>query len=749
MNSLSLDSGATTRFSATILGVIGFIFYLLSFQQVLRAAKQIDPEKVGSLTDETSVKDSLKIFFTSSILKYFGLDSILLAVASVLNGSMSLITEEYFGLKPTFLWLAALGIPIGGIISVGLEMRSKIKLDSKTRVHRNGICLALLLTLMLLLWDLAPVTDEKAAKSGLFFFGLFVGMFWSVSFSAAFALWLLKLKDESTGFIARANVIHNGGVEVITAVVFQLQAVLFDVVETNNDQDSSNVLWSLSLFGPVTVLVGLSLVVLHFIPYPKDKTFGWPFPPLFSPSFRILLWLYKKTGASADAIVFAKFCDYRTSFFSQHLSKSEPQAGPVVPENARLNTCDFRNYLGAFDKLGKEEKWWYSEDVVLGNILLSNEASFGKRLELIRRATSSILITTWSFDGSRSEFLAEELITRAQEGMDVRLIVDAVNLCFHEKKREVLPGDSDTKVLKRLVEGGVKVRMLAALHEDKEPAYVIGSHRKICLFDERWMITGGRNFSDEYAAFEESGESTFHDVDVLLEGDFSSTTVPFYHNLWNQSKIVGNLSSIGGGSLDETDYSIPYDDQGPGRRGSPSSNSSFFRSISDMSCLNLGHKCSLIQIDHKGGNPDGYDIILSTLLFLIETAESSIDLVFGYFQLFPAIDKALERAIARGIKIRLVTNSSTTSDLFFMSQVFRKAFVRLMELGVEIYIPSSDPEQFKEEGKFCLHYKLVLVDHRAALVGSWNCLGTSIFYDDDFGVVLFDQQNNGDNSSSA
>jgi phosphatidylserine/phosphatidylglycerophosphate/cardiolipin synthase-like enzyme len=109
----------------------------------------------------------------------------------------------------------------------------------------------------------------------------------------------------------------------------------------------------------------------------------------------------------------------------------------------------------------------------------------------------------------------------------------------------------------------------------------------------------------------------------------------------------------------------------------------------------------------------------------------------GYFQLFPELESALQRAIERGVKVRLVTNSALTNGLPVGNRVLGEALIRALELGVEVYA-TADPDQYKDDGAFCLHYKLAVFDGRAALVGSWNCIGTSVFYDSDFSVVMFD-----------
>ena len=154
----------------------------------------------------------------------------------------------------------------------------------------------------------------------------------------------------------------------------------------------------------------------------------------------------------------------------------------------------------------------------------------------------------------------------------------------------------------------------------------------------------------------------------------------------------------------------------------------------DMQALGLDDELpnvSLFQLDHKAGRIDGKDIILSTLLFIITTARSSIDIMFGYLQLFPVLKNALEHALARDVTVRVFTNNAETSDLFFMNNIFSESFASLLQMGAKVYVPNKT-----NSTNLCVHTKSVLVDSRVLLLGSWNCLSFSVFYEEEFSVLL-------------
>ena len=45
--------------------------------------------------------------------------------------------------------------------------------------------------------------------------------------------------------------------------------------------------------------------------------------------------------------------------------------------------------------------------------------------------------------------------------------------------------------------------------------------------------------------------------------------------------------------------------------------------------------------------------------------------------------------------------------------------------------------------------KAAVVDNRVIMVGSWNCWAQSVFFDDDFSVVMFDEDDDGVSSAGS
>lgn len=131
------DSGFLniTKTSVLVLGGISVALFLVSSTQVIRGSADCK-----SSTDEKtqSVWEAIKSFVASSVIKYFLLDTVILAMSNLLFVTFSISTERYFGLEPAFLWLAAIAVPIGGAFSAICGMRGWFTHNDDRRVVLNG-----------------------------------------------------------------------------------------------------------------------------------------------------------------------------------------------------------------------------------------------------------------------------------------------------------------------------------------------------------------------------------------------------------------------------------------------------------------------------------------------------------------------------------------------------------------------------------------------------------------------------------
>ena len=115
---------------------------------------------------------------------------------------------------------------------------------------------------------------------------------------------------------------------------------------------------------------------------------------------------------------------------------------------------------------------------------------------------------------------------------------------------------------------------------------------------------------------------------------------------------------------------------------------------------------------------------------LINSAKKNISIITPYFRLTPVLQKALLRAIKRGVHIQFITRMALKNKRhfsFIISDINKKDINRFYK-NIEIYEYQSDTD---------LHAKLILIDGELSLVGSVNLNKRSFYHDLENTLVIW------------
>ena len=299
---------------------------------------------------------------------------------------------------------------------------------------------------------------------------------------------------------------------------------------------------------------------------------------------------------------------------------------------------------------------------VTGNsvkVLNDGPASFAERDRMIDGAKSSIQLMSWAFyDDTTGWETARKLAERAQQGIDVKVLVDG----------QVSLKSSHDAPIRFLEESGVEV----VRWRDAERPYD-GNHRKMMIVDGQESIIGGINIGDVYS--HKAGVTKWRDTDVLLTGPAVDEGAKLFARLWNEQtqgaekgKVVLNSrpSPVAGGVRSAV-------------------------------------------VDHVPGPKGDAHILLSTMK-AIEGATESVDIENAYFINTPGMKDVLLKALADGVKVRILTNSAESIDEPLITAPILASFPELLAAGAEVYLKKGDT----------LHSKFMVVDGLFTSVGSHN-----------------------------
>ena len=294
-------------------------------------------------------------------------------------------------------------------------------------------------------------------------------------------------------------------------------------------------------------------------------------------------------------------------------------------------------------------------------ILINGDEIFPAFIEAIAAAKESVNLLTYVYwHGEIAREIADAICERAQQGIEVNVLFDAVGSA---KMGRELTG--------QMRDAGVNL----AIFRPPKP-YAIRrlnnrTHRKLCIVDGQVGLIGGVGIADEWTGNAQDPDH-WRDTHVRVRG-------PVVRGL--QGAFAENWLEATGDVLVGPEY------------------------LPDLEPLEGGCKMQLVRSSAGVG-----DTNVEALYFLaIACARASINLTAAYFAPRPAFKEALCDAATRGVEVRLLVPGSHI-DKAFVRKAGRGSYEELLECGVQIweYCPTM------------LHAKTMTIDGRWASVGSVN-----------------------------
>jgi cardiolipin synthase len=300
-------------------------------------------------------------------------------------------------------------------------------------------------------------------------------------------------------------------------------------------------------------------------------------------------------------------------------------------------------------------------------VLADNALALSKRLELITGAKKEIKLMSWGYyDDEVGTKVATELIkAKVERNVVVQVLVDY--------QVQLRPGYGAQ--LQRMREAGIEVIGWKSV---ENPFF--GMHSKMLMVDNVHTIDGGRNIGDVYMLSDK-----WVDLDVYHQGiNQTIENQNIFAKLWNDQIDLQKL----------TFKKLPLK-----------------KRVAETAKGNTGTFLSYPQATKA-------DLVSDMTIYSIMNAKTEIDIANAYFIGTPGIEDALKDALQRGVKVRIISNSSKSVDEPIVSIPIQKSLQRMYEAGAEIYL---------KEGS-TLHTKIFRAD-KLSWYGSYNLHPRSSFYE--------------------
>lgn len=311
---------------------------------------------------------------------------------------------------------------------------------------------------------------------------------------------------------------------------------------------------------------------------------------------------------------------------------------------------------------------------VAGNrvrLLRDGREAFPAMLAAIAAARQQILLEMYWFDSNRiGRRFAAALADALARGVEVAIIYDSVGSI-----------GVDTTMFDELAEKGAHVLEFNPLAPWKRRFRLARltrrDHRKILVVDGDVGFTGGINIGDQWLPEEEEGGNWRDDM-VMIEGPAARGFVQCFHATWRRARgeRIGRLKHL--------PRSIPPPSQ-------------------------LAESAGEHGVRVLGAAPyRNRHTIVRSYLSRIYRAERRIWIANSYFIPDRSVIRALSRAAARGVDVRILLPQ--VSDVIVADWASRAVWGKLLRRGVKIYQWTYG----------ILHSKTAVIDGRWSTIGTFN-----------------------------
>jgi len=385
-------------------------------------------------------------------------------------------------------------------------------------------------------------------------------------------------------------------------------------------------------------------------------------------------------------------------------------------------------------------------------LIADNVQAFALRAQSAREAGRSLdaMYYIWRGDLTGS-LLKHELLAAAERGVRVRLLIDDMNgpardrvllaLDAHPNLEVRLfnPARNRTTAWRRAVEMGLRF-----------VGFTRRMHNKAWIADNRVAIVGGRNVGDEY--FDAAQDTNFQDADLLLLGPAVAEASAIFDRFWNSAEVIPLAAlTVGATPPDAAELAAWRQALHADARAS-----AWVRALGDPERLAEKLVAGLTlhwsggvrvlsdppekaaPLAHRQARPAWLLYDVTALLF---SAQRQSWLISPYFVPGEGGTLLLAGQAARGVDVRVLTNSLMANDVPVVHAGYMGWRAPLLRHGVQLYelkpgTVAAERELLGGSSGASLHTKAFVVDGARGFVGSFNFDPRSAQLNTEMGVVF-------------
>lgn len=327
-------------------------------------------------------------------------------------------------------------------------------------------------------------------------------------------------------------------------------------------------------------------------------------------------------------------------------------------------------------------------------LLADDREAAEARVEMVLGAREEVLASAFIVGDDDFSLTSMALLRAgARRGLRVQVLVDAQ---WHRLPRAVVA---------HLLAEGVEIREFHPFRLDRLGWIFRRMHDKLVVVDGRVALAGGRNVQSPYFGLGRQIERRdYLDLDLQVIGGAAQEARAYFRRNWASRHVQEVRARATPGELADAERELDrhmrwLDDRigealADPRRRPP-----------------RREEVGPVQFLHDPIGERRQRGVARELRDLLAEARESVLVESPYLIPSRALRRILLDAVARGVRIRILTNSLATTDNLWPQAAYAGDKQRLVALGVELWETMGDES---------LHTKAAVIDGATAVVGSFN-----------------------------
>lgn len=318
------------------------------------------------------------------------------------------------------------------------------------------------------------------------------------------------------------------------------------------------------------------------------------------------------------------------------------------------------------------------------------------RIEMVVGAKREILTSAFIFGDDALTLTSLSLLRDAvRRGLTVRVLVDAQ---WNKMPRAVEA---------HLLAEGIEIREYHPFRFDRLHWVTRRMHDKMVVADGQELLAGGRNVESTYFGLgRQVKRRNYIDLDLQVAGDAAGEARDYFLKLWASRDVRPIIARANRREIAEAlrlldERKAWIDERIEEARNDPDRPPP---KLVEVGAVHFLHD----PVGKKKGRSPG---VSDGLRVLLDSARESVLIESPYLVPTKGVEESLRRALARGVHVRILTNSLGTTDNLWPQSIYAGIKKDLVKQGVELW---------EYLGPECLHAKAALIDGKTGIVGSYN-----------------------------